>query len=487
MIDVNNITRDEEIFYYYISLYIRMYVDYVITIRDVQYDKDQSLRKKPFRELFEKYVFSHYKEYFGARNPKKVFKSMIYVFDLISGFYMLSLANDEMLKKVGDDYLKGISDTLNASFVDKSYCNQFDDRQKIEYIRNAISHPEKGRLYKALLNGTIEVKLDRAKAKDKSEKPFHINISCYDIHEIVHYLINGGYEYFIPSADVIKKNLFYMSDSGIKRVLQNAHYYKAYTRFNTDEEIVKKIELAFHTHPDKYTETEQLKDLRSLVENGIVDGKTFKYDDKQIDAFISCINRIRNLGFRESEDIDPFDFVMRISNYSIYPHPAIRMEEMRMLRNYTINELSNLNNSMEKANQKFIENSQIDPQAYITNNDIFLMFPEFQVMTAIALYYYYIFVHMRPRQRDLNINGTIYDVERIRNSFTHGTFFSYYDEKGSSNFYEDFKYALYDCKDGQKNEGKWTWESPVMSHSELLEISSFVSNLKVDEYKKSKR
>ena len=174
MINDNNMTEEEKEFNYYIYLYLAMYVDYITIVEKTRFGRNNILQSYSFKELFEKFVYVNYRQFFGARNPKNVFKSMISVFYLVSGLYMLTLAHDEMLKKVGDDYLNQISDILNNSFVDKSYCTQFDDRQKIKYIRNAISHFENGRLYKALLNGTIEIKLDKAKAKDKSEKPFHI-------------------------------------------------------------------------------------------------------------------------------------------------------------------------------------------------------------------------------------------------------------------------------------------------------------------------
>ena len=481
MIDPANITQEDEKLFFDIRFYLDLYVEYIMTIRDARYEQNEKIKKMSFKELFEKYVFTKY-DYLTNSNPVDIFNSMISVFNQISSFYMLSLANDEMLKKVDDGYLKKIEDTLNGMFIDKTYCNQFDNRQKITYLRNAISHTENGRLYKALPNGTIEVKLDAVPSKDKTLKSFHIIANTYDLHKIADHLYKGVYEYFIPSADVIKDNLFYKSKNEIIDILRNACYFKGYTRFDTKRELIEKVRKSFQVHPDEYTEEEQLRDLSALIENGIIDNKSFKYDDEQIKAFISCIERIRNLGFKESETIDPFDFVMRISNHSIYPNPAIHLEEMRMLYIYTNEELCNPNNSLETIDKKMDEYAANDPRAYITDRDIFAIFPEFQCMTAIALYQYYVFGHMLTNERTIDLDGKTYDIDRIRDSFVHGTWFSYYDKTGLEEFYKEFNYVLYDCNNGQKNEGRWTWKSPVMPFLELMKVSGQVVNLKIDEY-----
>ena len=481
MIDLANITKEDEKLFFDIQFYLELYVEYIMTIRDARYEHDEKFKKMSFKELFEKYVFPKY-EYLKNSNPSDIFNSMISVFNQISGFYMLSLSNDEMLKKVDDGYLKKIEDTLNDMFIDKTYCNQFDNRQKIVYLRNAISHTENGRLYKALPDGTIEVKLDAVPSKDKTLKPFHIIVSTYDLHKIANHLYHGAYEYFIPSADVIKDDLFYKSRDEIIDILKNACYYKAYTRFDTKKELIEKVRKSFQVHPDKYTEEDQLRDLRKLVENEVIDNKSFKYDDNQIRAFLSCVERIRNLGFKESETVDPFDFVLRISNHSIYPNPAIHLEEMRMLYDYTNKELCNPNNSIEILDKKMDEYAAKDPNAYITDMDIFVLFSEFQSMTAIALYQYYVFGHMLTNERIIDLDGKTYDIGRMRDSFIHGTWFSYYDKTVLNEFYKDFKYVLYDCDNGQKNEGKWNWKSPVMSFSELMKVSNKVVDLKINEY-----
>ena len=115
---------------------------------------------------------------------------------------------------------------------------------------------------------------------------------------------------------------------------------------------MKKERKLIHPHPDEYTEAEQLRNSKVLLENKIIDNIVFKYDDDQIKAFLSCVDRIRNLGFIESETIDPFDFVLRISNHSIYPNPGIHLEEMRMLYKYTNEELCNPNNSIDLLDKK---------------------------------------------------------------------------------------------------------------------------------------
>jgi len=484
MIDSANISKEEEKLFFDIQFYLGLYVEYIMTIREARTEQDNGFRTMSFKELFKKYVFPKYNDYLKNSNPDEIFYSMISAFNLISGFYMLSLANDEMLKKVDDKYLNGIKDILNSMFIDKTDCDQFDNRQKITYLRNAISHTENGRLYKALLDGTIEVKLDAVPSKDKTLKPFHIKVSTYVLHKIANYLYRGGFEYFIPSAGVIKDDLYSKSRNEIIETLRSACYYKGYTRFNTKREVVEKIKKSFYVHPDEYTEEEQLSDLRMLVENGIIENKVFKYDDDQINAFLSCVDRIRNLGFKESETIDPFDLVMRISNHSIYPSPAIHLEEMRLLYNYTNEELCNLNNSIEILDKKMAEYVEKDPNAYITDKDIFIIFSEFQTMTAIALYQYYVFGHMLTTERIIDLDGKTYDIERMRDTFIHGTWFSYYASSGINEFYKDFKYVLYDCDNGQKNEGKWNWKSPVMSFSELMKISNYLVNLKIGGYNK---
>lgn len=481
MINSEDITELDEKLFFDIRFYLELYVEYIMTIRDAVFD--EKLRGISFKELFEKYVVPKF-DYIKNQNPDMIFKSMISAFNQISGFYMLSLANDEMLKKIDDKYLKNIEDTLNNIFIDKMYCNQFDNRQKITYLRNAISHAEKGRLYKAMPNGTVEVKLDAVPSRDKTLKPFHVIVSSYDFHKIADHLYHGVYEFFIQSADVVEENLFYKSNEEIKNILRNACYYKGYTRFDTKKEILDKIRKSLHPHPNNYTEADQLGDFRELVYNGVVDNKVFKYDDNQIDAFLSCIARIRNLGFKESETTDPFDLAIRVSNHSMYPSPAIHLEEMRMLYNYTNQELCDPNNSINNIRKKTLKYVNEDHNAYISDKDIYMMFPEFQCMTALSLYQYYIFGHMITSQKKVVLRENTYDIERIRNSFVHGTWFSYYDRTGIEEFYKDFKFALYDCSNGQKNEGKWNWTSPIMSFSELMHISAQIVNTRIDEYNK---
>lgn len=483
MIDSANITMEDEKTFFDIQFYLELFVEYIITIRDARYAKDEKVKKMSFKELFEKYVFPKY-DYLNNSNPVDIFNSMISVFNQISGLYMISLAHDEMLKKIDDKYLKQIEDTLNGMFINENYCNQFSNRQKIVYLRNAISHTENGKLYKALLNGTIEVKLDAAPSKDKTLKPFHIIVSTYDLHKIADHLYKGVYVYYVPSEDVTKDNLFYKTNDEIIDILKSACYYKGYTRFDTKKELIEKVRKLIHPHPDEYTEAEQLRDSKELIENKIIDNIVFKYDDDQIKAFLSCVDRIRNLGFIESETIDPFDFVLRISNHSIYPNPGIHLEEMRMLYKYTNEELCNPNNSIDLLDKKMDEYAAKNPKDYITDMDIFILFSEYQTMTAMALYQYYVFGHMLTSERTIDIEGKIYDIERIRDSFIHGTWFSYYDKKGLKEFYKDFKYVLYDCDNGQKNEGKWNWKSPIIPFSELMKVSGEVINLKIAEHNK---
>lgn len=479
MFNTEDITEFDEKLFLDIRFYLELYAKYVMTIRDARFDKN--LESLSFKELFSRHVFPKF-EYIKNQNPDSIFISMISVFNLISGFYMLSLANDEMLKKIDDKYLKKIENILNNIFIDKSYANQFNNRQKIAYIRNAISHTENGKLYKILPKGNIEIKLDAVPSCDKTLKPFHIIINSRDLHMIADHLFNGVYEFFIQSADFFRENLFYKSQTEIKNIINNAHYYKGYTRFDTKKEIVEKIRRSLHPHPDTYTEADQLRDFRELVYNGIVDNKIFKYDDNQVEAFLSCVTRIQNLGLKESDNVDPFDIVVRMSNHSMYPNPAIHLQEMRFLYDYTNKELRNPNNSSLILFKKKIKDVEEDPNSYMTDKDIYFLFPDFYCMSAIALYYYYVFGHMNTSRKVEELQGKTYDLEKIRNSFIHGTWFSYYNRTGIREFYRDFRFALYDCNNGQKNEGNWNWKSPIMTFSEINSLSTYIANIKIDEY-----
>ena len=483
MIDSTNITKEEERYFLDVRSYLQLFFDYIMTIYEIKCESNQVKKGMNFISIFEKYVISKY-DGFKNSDPVYVFNNMIGVFSLISGFYKLSLANDEMLKKIDDSYLKKIEDILNGMFVDKTYCNQFDNRQKIIYLRNAISHFENGRLYKILQNGDVEVKLDAVPSKDKSLKPFHVIFSIDDCHSIANHLYNGVYLYFIPSANIIKSNLYYKQSEEIANIFKEGFYYKGYTRFETKKELVEKVRKSFHPNPNNYTEKEQIRDLRGLVEKGIIDNKMFKYDDNQIQAFLSCIKRIHGLGLKEGPFCDPFDLAMRISDYNMYPHPACRLEEMRMLCKYTGLKIGNQKKSIKIIEKEWSEHVLKNPLAYMTGEDIFTIFPEFHAMTTMALYFYYVFGHMLTNERTITLDGKIYDLERIRNSFVHGTWFSYYDKNRLKDFYKDFKYALYDCNNGQKNEGKWNWKSPVMSFQEILKLSNKVVMMKTEEYEK---
>ena len=473
--------EEEKLLFFDIRFYLELYVDYINNIWNTRLENDNSKRTMSFLELFEKHIMSKHddlKEY----NPEAVFKTMIMIFNLVSGFYMLSLANDEMLKKIDDAYLKKIEGVLKGIFVDKSYCNQFDNRQIVVYLRNALSHTENGKLYKALNARTIEIKLDHVPSKNKTPMPFHVVVSTRDIHIIANHLRRGVYTYLIPTKNFTRSNLYDKSQKEIADTLANASYYKGYTRFDTNKELIEKVKNSFHANPDTYTEEEQSNDLLKLVEDGIIDNKSFKYDNEQIAAFLACNSRIHELGFKESALIDPFDFVLRISDFSMYPHPVWRLEEMRMLVGRTISDYGDPYNTIEKVEKKLNEYAMSDPLAYMTNKDIFEMFPEFQILAAQGLYYYYVFGHMLPSERLIVLNDKTYDLDRIRDSFIHGTWFSYYDRNGSLDFLNNFKYSLYDCNNGQKNEGNWNWKSSIMPYQELRELSDKVVEMKEQEF-----
>ena len=58
------------------------------------------------------------------------------------------------------------------------------------------------------------------------------------IYIIANHLYRGVYTYFIPTKDFTSSNLYNKSQEEIVATLANASYYKGYTRFDTNKELI---------------------------------------------------------------------------------------------------------------------------------------------------------------------------------------------------------------------------------------------------------
>ena len=80
MIDPANITKEDEKLFFDIQFYLELYVEYIMTIRDARYEKDEKFKKISFKELFEKYVFPKY-DYLKKMLPFISPKQYIFISD----------------------------------------------------------------------------------------------------------------------------------------------------------------------------------------------------------------------------------------------------------------------------------------------------------------------------------------------------------------------------------------------------------------------
>ena len=363
----------------------------------------------------------------------------IRVFKFISKLRYLSYYEDAFIDSIENDDID-LSDIRNRIFVDKKTKDRFSNKQIIKYIRNSFSHNDSEKeLYKISVNGRfLEINL-----KNTNPCEFHIKMSFSDLESLV---------------DRIRKLNFYLSvfeDNKLKR-----YYLKG--KINNEDflNVSKLLE-----ENDIITDKEYSKTIIDYYsKNSIL------YDIKEYDIMEEQLKSLKNYSELFNKSIINNEEKRRLlESFRDYElSKIIPLEEeklelkdesiffMKLMNRYPDYSFSEIESEFISTGYNIIENKPLNKiQDEIFRNvyypHLMLLFNGRDMEDASYMEYISYYIMNMCGEKEIDINGKVYEVEHIRNALAHGRWF----------IDNDNNLVLCDTLNGKRNDYNFYWKEKI--------------------------
>lgn len=399
-----------------------------------------------------------------SNNTREYYDTMITVRVLYNTIKEYSMVYDENSRYLTESILKS-NFNLDDIFINPDDAKYFSYKNILKYIRNALNHSVERELYTIDSDGNIEIHL-----KNVKPKPFHVKfdykrlqelgffISDYSEHSTV-YMYNG-----LDEVDIDEENILEQLDK-LKLV---RYYYKSKNNDDLGEKLKQIYDKDGQQVMDQYIEDN--------VNNGSLLKREYGFDDKQKE-FLSYFLTLPNISDDMSVVNRDFYKTIMLNDCIKYMIPFGPLKSDIFNDNVWIDlyGLKNWNNKFQDlidySDMKYLkECREYKSRLDVCSNDRFVC----NYLTFIS----FVFDNINSFE-DLNIDGCIYDLERIRNSFVHGRWGVF-----SKNVDEAYV-CFYDWSNGIENENNHVWQMS-MPFEDLFEITMQVykGNIAFEQMKK---
>lgn len=406
----------------------------------------------------------------NSNNTKEYYDTMLKIRILYNTIKEYSMEYDENSRYLTESILRS-KINLDDIFINPDDAKHFSYKNILKFIRNALNHSIEKELYFIDSDGNIEIHL-----KNVNPRPFHVRldskklnelgflISDYSEHSTV-YMING-----LEKIDIDKDNIIEQLDD-FKLV---RYYYKS-KNSNSLKETLKKIH-------DEDGQAAMDQFIENSINNGTLLKREYCLDEKQKE-FLAFYLTIPDIGENTGQMNREFYKDIVIDDCIKYMIPFGPLKTKIYNNNVMIDAygLSNWNNSF----QSLIDYSYDD---YINNLNSFGSRLDVcsidRIVCNYITYVSFIFDNINTID-DINIDGNIYDLERIRNSFVHGRWGVF-----SNHVNGDYYACLYDWQNGIENENNYVWYMSI-PFEDLLDLANqvykknkFVNQMKIESLQK---